>query len=152
MMRLGFSLPDLCETGVTGDEFTWNSSLNRLRREMAGKRRPLSEAGHLGVLLMLAGQPGRARDVFVILDELARLTAAAPGRGTLDAGRKTRPTDQPADSPAFEFGDENTRMNLLAALVLSGRWTLARRCCERMVRPDHAGTAGTQRSHLPFSS
>jgi len=151
MMRLDISLPDLCEAGVTGDEFTWNGSLRRLRREIAGKRRSLSEAGHLGVLLMLASRPERARDVFVILDELARLTAAAPGRGVPDAGREPHPTDQPADSLAFEFGDENTGTNLLAALVLSGRWALARRCCERMVRPDHAGTTGTQRSHLPFS-
>ncbi|MHC4090056.1 MAG: hypothetical protein ACYSUQ_03685 [Planctomycetota bacterium] len=149
---MDLSLPDLCDIGVAGDDVTWDRSLVLLRREIAGKRYSLTEAGHLGVLLALAGRGDRACQVFVTVEEMARLDDNGSAAGSIATRRDTRITDQTADPPAVDYGDTNTGINLLAALVLSGRWALARRCCERMVRSDQAAAARRQRSHTPFSS
>jgi hypothetical protein len=42
--------------------------------------------------------------------------------------------------------------HLLAALVLSGQWVQAHRCCERMVAKGRLGATGLRRSHRFFGS
>ena len=133
MVGLDRSLPELCHAGVSSDERAWSRSLVRLRRELESERRSPNEAGILAALLTLAGRRDRGLDVFRILEEVSTSARIEEYVGVVPSqrnGRRCWAGLGSGDSDVYQLGKEVMGMDLLAALVLSGRWKQARRCCE----------------------
>lgn len=126
------SLSDGCTAGVFGGQHTWARTLEASRRGIEDHHDSAAEAGTLGVLLLPAGQGERALEVFARLDHVV---PGPPGRGRLigrttsDTGYKVYPVDGSGVSGASGPRDEDREPHLLAALVLSGQWAQAHRCC-----------------------
>ena len=70
-MTMETCLSDGCTAGVFGDRRTWVSTLEAYRRGISSSRCTPSEAGNLGVLLILAGRGERALEVFTLLEDSA---------------------------------------------------------------------------------
>ncbi|MCP4248388.1 MAG: hypothetical protein GY778_15175 [bacterium] len=138
MVGLDRSLPELCDVGVSSDERAWARSLVRLRREIEGERRSPSEAGLLAALLTLAGRRNRGLDVLRILEEVSASARIEEIVGVVPSqrnGGRCWAALGSGDSDVYQLGEEDMGMDLLAALVLSGRWKQARRCCEGLSPP-----------------
>ena len=138
-------LSDGCTAGVFGDGRAWARTLGAYRDGLRSSRRSPAEAGNLGVLLLLAGRGDRGLEVFSMLDELApgsTMYLHSSGRATPGANSDAQGFDGPDDSGAFGFPNQDREPHLLAALVLSGQWARAHRCCERMVLWGVSGSNG----------
>ncbi len=138
-------LSDGCTVGVFGDGSAWAWTLEAYRDGLESRRRSPAEAGNLGVLLLLAGRGDRALEVFAMLEDLAPGSAMyihSAGRTTPGAQGDAEGFDGLDDSGAFGFQNEDRGPHLLAALVLSGQWARAHRCCERMVLWGVSGSNG----------
>ncbi len=156
-MMIEASLSDICDVGVFGDDRAWARALAACRRGLEGHRGSPAEAGHLGVLLAWAGRSRRAADLFLMLETLAATRQLSAGPAARDA---TLPAvaEAPPSLPYNLFTpsgrnteDSEDAGDLLAALVLSGRWALARRCCLRMARGSSPRQRGTEGSNLSFA-
>ncbi len=152
MDGLDRSLPELCHTGVSSDERVWSRSLARLRRELEAQRRSPNEVGLLAALLTLAGRRDRGLDVFRILEEVSgserieQYVGVVPGQRN---GRGSWAGLGSGDSDVYQLGEEVMGMDLLAALVLSGRWKQARRCCEGLSPSAKHNAGWGRRSRFP---
>jgi len=139
------SLSAACNAGCFGDQKTWTRTLEAYRCGIDSDHCSPAEVGNLGVLLMLAGKGTRALQVFAMLEELVTPPGAQPdpiGRAAPHAGRRREETDKSKDAPASNPSSQKAGPHLLAALVLSGQWAQAHRCCQRMVHGDPPGATG----------
>jgi len=163
-MGISPALSELCEVGVFGDELAWAGALRAYRRQLHRRRVAPAEAAQLGALLTLAGRSARALEIFALLDRTARRAIWAavwrgiPGqrprlRRTRGAGRRA-PGGSVVEPREFNRQGMESSGDLLAALVLSGRWDQARRCCQRMVREDPlaARELGKKPPYIRFSA
>ena len=141
-------LPELCDAGVTCDRCVWQDALVGVKCDLESGRRSYADAGHLGFLLALAGRTDRALEVFAMLDDLASGGSTSAGGRGLGEMEPARPSDYlPAERGGLRSGTNSiSDMYLLAALVLSGRWAEAYRCCRRLMSSDQAVTPGMEGS------
>ena len=142
------ALPELCDAGVTCERSAWQDTLSALRLDLESGQRPFAEAGHLGFLLSLAGRADRALAVFAMLADLTASRPSSTNGRCCGALELAPPNSYPSSTPNGLDADTNSLsdMYLLAALVLSGRWAEAHRCCRRLTSSSHAAAAGMEGS------
>lgn len=126
------ALAEMCSLGLYGDQQHWRTTIRGVRAGVGDGSKSPQWAGHLGVLLLLAGRGDRAVQVFDMLAELLPTRSNGHNGNGVRLGWEGGVPSWPIDAVGSQIEFEgDTRV--LAALVLSGRWALARRCCRELV-------------------
>lgn len=126
------ALAEICSLGLYSDQPRWTAMIRSVREGVDDGSRSAQWAGNLGVLLLLAGRGDRAVQVFDMLAELLTTRSNGSNGNGVGLGWEGGVPSWPADLDGRQIeSDGDTRV--LAALVLSGRWALARRCCRELV-------------------
>ena len=125
-------LAEMCNLGLYSDQQRWTATIRGVRRGVDDGSKSPQWAGHLGMLLLLAGRGDRAVQVFDMLAELLTVGSNGSNGHGVRLGWEGGVLSAPIDRMGLQIeSDGDTRV--LAALVLSGRWALARRCCRELV-------------------
>ncbi|MFQ5492483.1 MAG: hypothetical protein ACE5GE_17375 [Phycisphaerae bacterium] len=140
-MMFESALADVCSLGLRGDRQSWKTTILAIRQSVDQGTRSPQWAGHLGMLLLLAGRGDRAVQVFDMLAEMLKSSSPRTNGHGVRLGWEGGVWHWPADRLGRPIeSDGDTRA--LAALVLSGRWAQARRCCRELVEQDRFWARG----------